>query len=171
MGQNRKWLPASVVELRNPKALNAIDETTLVPLEIATDLAILDETTEIAVLRGGRVEHPKYAGRRICSAGINLTHLYQGKIHFLFYFKHAMGYEHKIVRGVAREDASPIDITGSTVEKPWVGVVDVCNWWWLPTVASHGLCASPIERLPLATSAQGRDHSGNGQFAPAAILG
>ena len=115
---------ASVVELRNPKALNALDETTLVPLEIATDLAILDETTEIAVLRGGRVEHPKYAGRRIFSAGINLTHLYQGKIHFLFYFQHAMGYEHKMFRGVAREDASPIDITGSTVEKPWVGVVE-----------------------------------------------
>jgi thioesterase DpgC len=115
---------ASVVELRDPKALNALDETTLVPLEIATDLAILDETTEIAVLRGGRVEHPKYAGRRIFSAGINLTHLYQGKIHFLFYFQHAMGYEHKMVRGVAREDASPIDIAGSTVEKPWVGVVE-----------------------------------------------
>jgi (3,5-dihydroxyphenyl)acetyl-CoA 1,2-dioxygenase len=114
----------SVVELRNPKTLNALDETTLAPLEIATDLAILAETTEIAVLRGGRVEHPKYAGRRICSAGINLTHLYQGKIPFLFYFQHAMGYEHKMVRGVAREDASPLDIAGSTIEKPWIGVVE-----------------------------------------------
>jgi hypothetical protein len=66
---------ASVVELRNPKSLNAHDETTLAPLEIATDLAILAETTEVAVLRGGRVEHPKHAGRRIFSAGINLTHL------------------------------------------------------------------------------------------------
>jgi thioesterase DpgC len=115
---------ASVVELRNPKALNALDETTLDPLEIATDLAILDETTEIAVLRGGRVEHPKYAGRRICSAGINLTHLYQGKIPFLFYFQHAMGYEHKMVRGVARADASPVDVVGFTIEKPWIGVVE-----------------------------------------------
>ena len=33
---------ASIVELRNPKALNAMDETTLAPLEIAIDLAILD---------------------------------------------------------------------------------------------------------------------------------
>jgi len=115
---------ASVVELRNTKALNALDETTLAPLETAVDLAILDRHTEIAVLRGGTVEHAKYAGRRIFSAGINLTHLYQGKISFLFYFLHAMGYENKIFRGIARGDASPDDVAGSTVEKPWIAVVD-----------------------------------------------
>jgi (3,5-dihydroxyphenyl)acetyl-CoA 1,2-dioxygenase len=115
---------ASVVELRNTKALNALDETTLAPLETAIDLAILDRHTEIAVLRGGTVEHAKYAGRRIFSAGINLTHLYQGKISFLFYFLHAMGYENKIFRGIARRDASPDDLAGSTVEKPWIAVVD-----------------------------------------------
>jgi len=115
---------ASIVELRNPRALNALDETTLAPLETAVDLAILDPSTEIAVLRGGRVEHPKYAGRRIFSAGINLTHLYQGKISFLFYFQHVMGHEHKIFRGIARRDASPDDQEGSTVEKPWIAAVD-----------------------------------------------
>jgi (3,5-dihydroxyphenyl)acetyl-CoA 1,2-dioxygenase len=115
---------ASVVELRNSKALNALDETTLAPLETAIDLAILDRDTEIAVLRGGTVQHAKYAGRRIFSAGINLTHLYQGKISFLFYFLHAMGYEHKIFRGIARGDASPDDLADSTVEKPWIAVVD-----------------------------------------------
>ena len=115
---------ASIVELRNPRALNALDETTLGPLETAVDLAILDPNTEIAVLRGSPVEHPKYAGRRICSAGINLTHLYQGKISFLFYFLHVMGYEHKMFRGIARRDASPDDLAGSTYEKPWIAVVD-----------------------------------------------
>jgi thioesterase DpgC len=115
---------AAVVELRNPRALNALDETTLAPMEIAVDLAILDRGTEIAVLRGGLVEHPKYAGRRICCAGLNLTHLYQGKISFLFYFLHAMGYENKILRGVARRNASPDELEGSTVEKPWIAVVD-----------------------------------------------
>ena len=104
--------------------LNALDETTLAPLETAIDLAILDQGTEIAVLRGGRVDHPKYAGRRICSAGINLTHLYQGKIPFLFYFQHVMGYENKIFRGLARTDASPDDVAGSTLEKPWIAAVD-----------------------------------------------
>ena len=115
---------AAVVELRNPKTLNALDETTLAPLEAAIDLAILDKSTEIAILRGGTVEHPKYKGRRIFSAGINLTHLYQGKIAFLFYFQHAMGYEHKMLRGVARNDASPDDLAGSTTEKPWIAVVE-----------------------------------------------
>jgi thioesterase DpgC len=115
---------ASFVELRNPGALNALDETTLVPLEIAIDLAILDRRTEIAILRGGTVNHAKYAGRRIFSAGINLTHLYQGKISFLFYFQHVMGYENKILRGIARPDVAPADLTGSTTEKPWIAVVD-----------------------------------------------
>jgi (3,5-dihydroxyphenyl)acetyl-CoA 1,2-dioxygenase len=115
---------ASVVELRNPKTLNALDETTLAPLETAIDLAILDQSTEVAVLRGGPVEHQKYKGRRIFSAGINLTHLYQGKIPFSFYFQHAMGYENKMLRGVARNDASPDDIAGSTTEKPWIAVVE-----------------------------------------------
>jgi (3,5-dihydroxyphenyl)acetyl-CoA 1,2-dioxygenase len=115
---------ASIVELRNPRALNALDETTLAPLETAIDLAILDPGSEVAVLRGGAVEHAKYAGRRIFSAGINLTHLYQGKISFLFYFQHVMGYENKILRGVARRDASPDDLAASTVEKPWIAAVD-----------------------------------------------
>src|SRR5262249_29725234 len=70
------------------------------------------------------VEHPKYAGRRIFSAGINLTHLYQGKIAFLFYFQHAMGYENKMLRGIARNGASPDDLVGSTIEKPWIAVVE-----------------------------------------------
>jgi (3,5-dihydroxyphenyl)acetyl-CoA 1,2-dioxygenase len=114
----------SIVELRNPAALNALDETTLAPLETAIDLAILDQGTEIAVLRGGCVDHPKYAGRRVFSAGINLTHLYQGKIPFLFYFQHVMGYENKIFRGLAKTDASTDDLAGSTLEKPWIAAVD-----------------------------------------------
>ena len=115
---------AAIVELHNPRALNALDETTLAPLETAIDLAILDPGSELAVLRGGPVDHPKYAGRRIFSAGINLTHLYQGKIPFLFYFEHVMGYENKILRGVARPDASPDDLAASTVEKPWIAAVE-----------------------------------------------
>ena len=92
--------------------------------ETAIDLAILDSSTEVAVLRGGPVEHPKYAGRRIFSAGINLTHLYQGEISFLFYFQHVMGYENKMLRGVARNDASADDLSRSTIEKPWIAVVE-----------------------------------------------
>ena len=115
---------AAVVELRNPRVLNALDDSTLEPLETAIDIAILDPDSDIAVLRGGVVEHRKYAGRRIFSSGINLTELYQGKISFMFYFHHLLGYEHKIFRGLARPDASPDDLACATIEKPWIATVD-----------------------------------------------
>ena len=116
---------ASVVEMRNPRSLNAMDDSTLDPIETAIDLAILDPATEIGVLRGGVVDHPKYACRRLFSSGINLTHLYQGKISFLFYFKHAMGYEHKMFRGLARREASIEDTAAATIEKAWIAALDV----------------------------------------------
>ncbi len=115
---------ASVVTLRNPRFLNAEDETTIDAAETAVDLAILDPATEIAVLRGDVVEHPKYRGRRLFSAGINLTHLYHGKISYVWYLKRDMGVVNKIFRGVARPDASPDELEGGTLEKPWVAAVD-----------------------------------------------
>ena len=63
--------------------------------------------TDIAVLRGDVVEHPKYRGRRLFSAGINLTHLYHGKISYVWYIKRDMGLVNKLFRGVARPDAEP----------------------------------------------------------------
>ena len=39
------------------------------------------------MLRGGAVDHPKYNGRKVFSTGINLTHLYHGKIPFLWYIR------------------------------------------------------------------------------------
>lgn len=115
---------ASIVELRHPRFLNAVDDSTVDPLELATDLAILDPETSIAVLRGGFVEHPKYAGRRIFCSGINLTHLYQGKISYLFYVKHVLGYENKFLRGLAQPDFPPDETVGSTIEKPWIAALD-----------------------------------------------
>jgi thioesterase DpgC len=115
---------ASVLEMRNPRFLNAMDDTTLDPIEIATDLAILDPETAVGVLRGGFVEHPKYAGRRLFSAGINLTYLYQGKISYLFYLRHLLGFENKIFRGLAQPDFPPDETVGATIEKPWIAAVD-----------------------------------------------
>jgi len=115
---------AAVVTMRNPRFLNAEDETTLDGLEIAIDVATLDRESDIAVLRGGTVEHPKYRGRRLFSAGINLTHLYHGKISYLWYLRRDMGLVNKLFRGVARLDASPDETAGGTVEKPWIGSVD-----------------------------------------------
>ena len=98
---------AALVTMRNPRFLNAEDETTLDGLEIAIDVATLDRETDIAVLRGDAVEHPKYRGRNLFSAGINLTHLYRGKIAYVWYIKRDMGLVNKLFRGVARPDAKP----------------------------------------------------------------
>jgi len=115
---------AAVVTMRNPRFLNAEDETTLDGLETAIDVATLDAKADIAVLRGDTVEHPKYRGRKLFSAGINLTHLYHGKISYVWYIKRDMGLVNKLFRGVAQPDKNPDEIAGDTIEKPWIGVVD-----------------------------------------------
>src|SRR4030095_865857 len=69
---------AAIITYKNPRFLNAEDQTTLAGMEICVDLALLDGQVEVVVLRGGVVEHPKYAGKRAFGSGINLTHLYHG---------------------------------------------------------------------------------------------
>ena len=108
----------------NPRFLNAEDDTTLDAMEIAVDIATLDARSDIAVLRGGPVEHPNYAGGPVFGAGINLTHLYRGKIPYLWFLKRDMGYVHKLLRGVARPDCLPDDVHGVGIEKPWIAAVD-----------------------------------------------
>ena len=115
---------AAFVTMRHPRFLNSEDESTVDGLETAIDVATLDRQTDIAVLRGDVVEHTKYRGRRLFSAGINLTHLYHGRISFVWYLKRDMGLVNKLFRGVARADASPDELFGGSVEKPWIGVID-----------------------------------------------
>lgn len=112
---------ASVVTLRNPKTLNAEDESTLPGAETAVDLALLDPHTEICVIRGGAVAHPKHEGKRLFGAGINLTHLYQGKIRFLWYLLRDLGLVNKLYRGLALPEASPEQ---DSVEKLWIAAVE-----------------------------------------------
>ncbi len=109
---------------RNPRFLNAEDTTTIAATEIAVDVATLDPKSDIAVLRGGPLEHPKWQGRRTFGSGINLTHLYQGRIPFVWFMLHDLGFVHKFLRGVARPDMLPDDVRGYGVEKPWIGAVD-----------------------------------------------
>jgi thioesterase DpgC len=112
---------ASVLTMRNPRYLNAEDETTLGPMEIAVDLALLDPKTELCVLRGGVVSHDKYAGRHIFGAGINLSHLYEGKIRYLWYLIRDLGFVNKFYRGLALADQSP---ESASIEKLWVAAVE-----------------------------------------------
>lgn len=112
---------AAVVTMCNPRHLNAEDETTLGGLETAVDVAMLDPASEICVLRGGEVTHPRYAGGRVFGAGINLTHLYQGTIRYLWYLVRDLALVNKLYRGLARPDVDP-EVDG--IEKPWLAAVE-----------------------------------------------
>jgi len=121
---------AGLLELSNPRHLNAEDGVTLGPTECAVDLILLDPDIEVGVIRGGMVDHPRYPGTRVFGSGINLTGLYHGRIDFLFYLLRDLGYVHKIYRGIAHSapDApGPGDLPGSlggSTEKLWVAAVE-----------------------------------------------
>ena len=115
---------AATVLMRNPRYLNAEDETTLQQTEIAVDLATLDPVSELCVLRGDTVDHPKYAGKHVFCTGINLTHIYHGRISYMWFVTREMGFVNKMMRGLARPDSSPDDIYCATIEKPWVAGVE-----------------------------------------------
>lgn len=107
----------------HPRYLNAEDDETVGAQEVGVDLILLHPQLRMGVLRGDPVEHPKYKGRRIFSAGINLTRLYHGKIPFLFYLVRDLGLVNKIYRGLAGPDFQ-LDEPETTLEKPWTAVVD-----------------------------------------------
>lgn len=114
---------AGYVFFKNLRFLNAEDDATNDTLETATDLVLLDPSIEVGVLRGSAVDHPKYAGRRVFNAGINLTQLYRGKVSYLFYITRDMGYVNKLYRGLTPEDFRPGEPEG-TLEKPWIAAVE-----------------------------------------------
>jgi enoyl-CoA hydratase/carnithine racemase len=114
---------AGVLELRNPRHLNAEDATTLAATEAAVDLVLLDPEIEVGVFRGGVVDHPRYAGRRIFGAGINLTHLYRGLVPFLFYLVRDMGYVNKLYRGLSSPEWRP-GVLEETTEKLWIAATE-----------------------------------------------
>ncbi|MBV8791528.1 MAG: enoyl-CoA hydratase/isomerase family protein [Pseudolabrys sp.] len=113
---------AAILTINNSRFLNAEDDDTLADTETAADMAIRDPLSEICVLRGGPVDHPRYRARSIFSAGINLTHLYKGKIPFLWYILRDMGVVNKMYRGIAVGD--PDEMRGGTEEKPWVAQLE-----------------------------------------------
>lgn len=112
------------VEHCNPRYLNAEDQGTIDATEIAVDVATLDRHSDIAILRGGPLDHPKWRGRRTFGAGINLTHIYQGRIPLVWFLQRELGWVHKILRGVATPTLVPDDVHGYAVEKPWLAAVE-----------------------------------------------
>jgi thioesterase DpgC len=115
---------AGHVLLRNLRFLNAEDDAATAALETGVDLALLDPDVEVGVLRGAPLDHPRYGGRRVFQAGINLTHLYHGKISFVdFFVTREVGFINKIFRG----HAGPEFVPGGperTREKPWIAAVE-----------------------------------------------
>jgi thioesterase DpgC len=106
------------ISLQNHAVLNAEDNLSTAALEVAIDLVLLDPTIEVGVLRGAPSTHPKHAGRRIFGSGVNLTHLYQGRISLSeFMIERELGGIHKAYRGHWGEGERGR-------EKPWIGVVD-----------------------------------------------
>ena len=120
---------AGILELSNPRHLNTEDETTLAAPACGIDLILLDPAIEVGVIRGGVTQHPSYPGMRVFGSGINLTHLYQGRIDYLFYLERDLGYVNKIYRGIvpATQDLGAwADSAGheGAVEKLWVAAVE-----------------------------------------------
>jgi (3,5-dihydroxyphenyl)acetyl-CoA 1,2-dioxygenase len=120
---------AGILELSNPRHLNAEDDITLGPTECAVDMILLEPEIEVGVIRGGIVEHPRYLGTRVFGSGINLTRLYHGRIDYLFYLVRDLGYVNKIYRGITlpAQDTAPIasPVDGrSSVEKLWIAAVE-----------------------------------------------
>jgi (3,5-dihydroxyphenyl)acetyl-CoA 1,2-dioxygenase len=114
---------AAYLEIRNDRHLNAEDCDTLPTTEVAVDLALLDPEVEVGVIRGAAVSHPRYAGRRIFGAGLNLTHLYHGRLDFLFFVTRDLGYVNKLFRGLSAEEHRPGE-PEQTTEKLWVAAVE-----------------------------------------------
>ncbi|MBB1253073.1 enoyl-CoA hydratase/isomerase family protein [Streptomyces sp. OF3] len=112
------------VTVNNAAFLNAEDDLLVGALETAVDLVLLDDSIRVGVMRGAPMTHPRYTGRRVFSAGINLTRLYQGQISLIdFFLTRELGYIHKIQRGLSVPDDGR-DWWPEPVEKPWIAAVD-----------------------------------------------
>lgn len=112
-----------VIEQCNTDYLNAEDETTLGPLEVAIDLVLLDDDLDVGVLRGGPVERPGYANGRVFGSGLNLTELYLGRIGYLFFVVRDLGLVNKLYRGLLGV-VRPGLRKGAGLEKLWVAAVE-----------------------------------------------
>ena len=109
------------VTMSNRRFLNAEDDQLIDDMETAVDLVLLDDQVRVGIVQGGKMSHPRYQGRRVFSAGINLVDLHQGRISYVdFLLRRELGYLNKLIRGVLIEDAWPHPM----LEKPWVAAVD-----------------------------------------------
>src|SRR3954466_10882891 len=116
-----------LITTQNHKFLNSEDDPSVAALETAVDLVLLDDAIPVGVLRGAPAVHAKYAGRRIFGSGLNLTHLYYGKISLVeFMLERELGALSKMYRGhdLADPALASSEILEDRREKPFIGVVE-----------------------------------------------
>nr|ADK54811.1 dihydroxyphenylglycine synthase subunit C [uncultured soil bacterium] len=114
---------AAYLTMCRDDCLNAEDDRQVDDMETAVDLALLDPAVRVGVLRGGEMSHPRYRGKRVFSAGINLKALHAGGISLIgFLLRRELGYIHKLVRGVLTDHEGSWHTR--TIEKPWIAAVD-----------------------------------------------
>ncbi|HET6285492.1 MAG TPA: (3,5-dihydroxyphenyl)acetyl-CoA 1,2-dioxygenase DpgC [Amycolatopsis sp.] len=122
--------------------LNAEDAQQVDDMETAVDLVLLDPAVRVGLVRGGVMSHPRYAGRRVFCAGINLKKLSSGDIPLVdFLLRREMGYLQKIFRGSLTEGSWRSRLT----DKPWMAAVDsfaIGGGTQLLLVFDHVLAAS-----------------------------
>ncbi|MFI7119368.1 (3,5-dihydroxyphenyl)acetyl-CoA 1,2-dioxygenase DpgC [Amycolatopsis sp. NPDC049868] len=122
--------------------LNAEDAQQVDDMETAVDLVLLDPSVRVGLLRGGVMSHPRYLGRRVFCAGINLKKLSSGDIPLVdFLLRRETGYIQKIFRGLLTEDSWHSRFT----DKPWMAAVDsfaIGGGTQLLLVFDHVLAAS-----------------------------
>jgi thioesterase DpgC len=93
-------------------------------METAVDLALLDDAVGVLVLRGGEMQHARYKGRRVFSAGINLKKLHAGSISFTdFLLRREFGYINKMACGLVL-GAIDNNRSAARIEKPCLAAVD-----------------------------------------------
>jgi len=109
------------VTLCRDDCLNAEDAQQVDDMETAVDLVLLDPSVRVGLLRGGEMSHPRYRGRRVFCAGINLKKLSSGDIPLVdFLLRRELGYLRKIVRGVFTDGSW----RSRFIDKPWLAAVD-----------------------------------------------
>ncbi|RSN56164.1 enoyl-CoA hydratase [Amycolatopsis sp. WAC 04182] len=122
--------------------LNAEDAQQVDDMETAVDLTLLDPSVRAGLLRGGVMSHPRYLGRRVFCAGINLKKLSAGEIPLVdFLLRRETGFIQKIFRGLLTDGSWHSRFT----DKPWMAAVDsfaIGGGTQLLLVFDHVLAAS-----------------------------
>jgi len=110
--------------VHNEACLNAEDDQLIADMEVAVDLVLLVADIRVGILRGAPMTHPKYIGKRVFSAGINLKLLQSGQISYIdFLLRRETGYISKILRGLYIKNQH-LEWDPPTMEKAWVAAVD-----------------------------------------------